>query len=110
MNDECVRLLTLSGRVVMLTEIERGELQLHPVRMAILPLFNDLVTKFQLKASKPVEFDVVCSEDLRVTADPFCLQEVQSGGQCLEVFRKGSAHPAFGRSCCRWCPANKGRR
>lgn len=78
MNDECVRLLTLSGRVVMLTEIERGELQLHPVCMAILPLFNDLVTKFRLKASKPVEFDVVCSEDLRVTADPFCLQEILS--------------------------------
>ncbi len=25
-----------------------------------------------------MEFDVVCSEDLRVTADPFCLQEVLS--------------------------------
>lgn len=78
MNDECARLLTLSGRVVMLTEIERGELQLHPVRMALLPLFNDLVTKFRLKASKPVEFDVVCSEDLWITADSFCLHEVLS--------------------------------
>lgn len=78
MNDECARLLTLSGRVVMLTEIERGELQLHPVRMALLPLFNDLVTKFRLKASKPVKFDVVCSEDLWITADSFCLHEVLS--------------------------------
>lgn len=78
MNDECARLLTLSERVVMLTEIERGELQLHPVRMALLLLFNDLVTKFRLKASKPVEFDVVCSEDLWITADSFCLHEVLS--------------------------------
>ena len=78
MNDECVRLLTLSGRVVMLTQIERGELQLHMVRVHLLPLFSDLVTTFRLKAAKPVEFEVVCSEDLWVTADAFCLHEILS--------------------------------
>lgn len=78
MNDECACLLTLSGRVVVLTEIERGELELHPVRAALLPLFNDLVTKFRLKAYKPVEFQVECAEDLWVTADSFCLHEVLS--------------------------------
>lgn len=78
MNDECARLLTLSGRVVMLTQMDRGELELHPVPVSLLPLFNDLAAKFRLKASKPVEFDIVCPESLCATADAFCLREVLS--------------------------------
>lgn len=78
MNDECARLLTLSGRVVMLTQMDRGELKLHPVPVSLLPLFNDLAAKFRLKASKTVEFDIVCPESLCATADAFCLREVLS--------------------------------
>lgn len=78
MNDECARLLTLSGRVVMLTQVDHGELDLHPVRISLLPLFNDLAAKFRLKASKPVEFDIACPNSLCATADAFCLREVLS--------------------------------
>lgn len=40
MGDECEHLLTLSNRVVMLTEIDRGELVLHKEEVALRPLLR----------------------------------------------------------------------
>ena len=78
MRDECDHLLTLSNRVVTLTQMERGELELHRADIPLYPLFEDLAAKFRLKASKPVTFDIACDKDLQVNADAFCLREVLS--------------------------------
>ena len=78
MADECDHLLTLSNRVVTLTQMERGELELHKTAVVLRPLLDDLSGKFRLKAPKPVVFEVDCPSDFRVTADAFCLREVLS--------------------------------
>lgn len=78
MQDECEHLLALSHRVVTLTQIERGELQLHKTEVSLRPLLDDLVDKFRLKGVKPMTFDVDCAADCCVTADAFCLREVLS--------------------------------
>ena len=78
MQDECDHLLALSHRVVTLTQIERGELQLHKTEVSLRPLLDDLCAKFRLKAPKPVSFEVDCADGLCVTADAFCLREVLS--------------------------------
>ncbi len=75
---ECEHLLALSGRVVTLTQMERGELELHRTSVALRPLLEDLAGKFRLKAPKPVTFDITCDERLSATADAFCLREVLS--------------------------------
>ena len=78
MTDECDHLLTLSNRVVTLTQMERGELELHRTDIPLYPLFEDLAAKFRLKAPKPVAFDIACDKDLQANADAFCLREVLS--------------------------------
>ena len=78
MRDECDHLLTLSNRVITLTQMERGELELHRTDIPLYPHFEDLAAKFRLKAPKPVTFDIVCDKDLQVYADAFCLREVLS--------------------------------
>ena len=78
MADECDHLLTLSNRVVTLTQMERGELELHRTDIPLRPLLEDLAAKFRLKAPKPVSFDIACDKDLLVDADAFCLREVLS--------------------------------
>lgn len=78
MHDECARLLTLSGRVVTLTQMDRGTLQLNLESVTLRPLLADLADMFRLKAPKPVEFDLDCPDGLCVTADAFCLREVLS--------------------------------
>ena len=78
MADECTHLLALSNRVVMLTQMERGELALHKTPVLLRPLLDDLVAKFRLRAPKPVTFEVDCPADFLVTADAFCLREVLS--------------------------------
>ena len=75
---ECEHLLTLSGRVITLTQMERGELELHRTSITLRPLLEDLAGKFRLKTSKPVTFDIACDENLCVMADAFCLREVLS--------------------------------
>lgn len=76
MTDECEHLLTLSNRVVMLTQIDRGELELKKEEVALCPLFRDVAEKFQIRASKPVHFELDCEEGATVYADVFCLREV----------------------------------
>lgn len=76
--DECEHLLTLSHRVVLLTQIDRGELTLHSEEVPLHPLLHDLAEKFSLKAAKPVRFRVECAESCTVLADVFCLREVLS--------------------------------
>ena len=76
--DECEHLLALSNRVVLLTQIDRGELELHPEEVPLYPLLHDLAEKFSLKAVKPVRFRVDCAEGCTVLADVFCLREVLS--------------------------------
>ena len=61
-----------------LTQIERGELQLHKTEILLRPLLDDLVAKFRLKSPKPVSFEVDCADGFSVTADAFCLREVLS--------------------------------
>lgn len=78
MTDECDHLLTLSNRVVTLTQMERGELELHRTDIPLRLLLEDLAGKFRLKSPKPVTFDIACDEDLQVNADAFCLREVLS--------------------------------
>ena len=78
MEDECEHLLTLSNRVVLLTQIDRGELELRPEEVLLCPLLHDLAEKFSLKAVKPVRFRVDCAEGCTVLADVFCLREVLS--------------------------------
>ena len=76
MHDECEHLLTLSGKVLMLTQIDRGELQLHKETVVLLPLLKDVTEKFLLKAIKKVHFTLDCKENYLVYADMFCLREV----------------------------------
>ena len=76
--DECEHLLTLSNRVVMLTEIDRGELELHKEEVALRPLLRDIAEKYQLKAAKTIHFDIDCEEGCSVYADAFCLREILS--------------------------------
>lgn len=78
MGDECEHLLTLSNRVVMLTEIDRGELELHKEEVALRPLLRDIAEKYQLKAAKTIHFDIDCEEGCSVYADAFCLREILS--------------------------------
>ena len=78
MEDECEHLLTLSNRVVLLTQIDRGELELRLEEVLLCPLLHDLAEKFSLKAVKPVRFCVDCAEGCTVLADVFCLREVLS--------------------------------
>lgn len=78
MTDECEHLLTLSGRVVMLTQIDRGELELHREDVALRPLFSDIAEKFRLKAAKKMKFELHCAEECTAFADAFCLREVLS--------------------------------
>lgn len=77
MTEECGHLLALSERVLILAQIERGELQLEREKVLLEPLLKDLTEKFRLKATKEVEFELSCN-GLSVYADPFCLREVLS--------------------------------
>lgn len=76
MQDECNHLLTLSGRVLMLTQIDRGELQLHKEKVTLSPLLKDITEGFSLKAIKKVRCALDCKENCSVYADMFCLREV----------------------------------
>lgn len=78
MHEECDHLLALSARVVMLTQIDRDELQLHRTEILLRPLFEDLAAKFRLKAAKPVTFHIDCPDEAIAHADVFCLREVLS--------------------------------
>ena len=78
MLDECAHLFTLSNRVITLTQIDRGTLELHPEHLALRPLLDDLTAKFTLKSTKPLTFQVDCPEDFTIYADAFCLREVLS--------------------------------
>lgn len=62
----------------MLTEIDRGELELHKEEIALRPLLRDIAEKYQLKAVKTVHFDIDCEEGCSVYADAFCLREILS--------------------------------
>ena len=76
MHDECEHLLALSGRVLMLTQIERGELELHKEIIPLAPLLKDITEKYLLKATKEVRFMLKCEETCSVYADIFCLREI----------------------------------
>lgn len=79
MTEECGHLLALSNRVVMLTRIDRGELELHKETIDLASLLKDLTGKFQLKATKTVHFETLCDEGCTtVYADVFCLYEILS--------------------------------
>ena len=78
MKDECEHLLALSGKVVMLTQIDRGELELHKEEVILEPLIKDITDKFLLRAAKKIQFTMKCEEGVSVYADAFCLREVLS--------------------------------
>ena len=77
-SDECNHLLTLSNRVILLTQIEKDELQLHKETVVLEPLIDDLIEKFRLKTHKPVEFSKAFHHCNSVYADAFCLREILS--------------------------------
>lgn len=74
--DECGHLLTLSNRVMVLTQLDEGHLQLHIEEVALRPLIDDLIAKTSLKATKKVEFNTVYHRCDTIYADAFCLREV----------------------------------
>lgn len=76
MEDECEHLLTLSNRVMVLTQLDEGHLQLHKEEVALRPLIDDLIVKASLKVTKEVEFSTVYHRCETVYADAFCLREV----------------------------------
>lgn len=78
MTEECEHLLTLSNRVLMLTQLDEGHLQLHKEEVPLRPLLDDLIAKISLKVSKKVVFTTVYHRCEAVSADAFCLSEVLS--------------------------------
>lgn len=78
MTDECEHLLALSNRVVMLTQIDQGELELHKEAVDVKSLFMNLTEKFRLRTAKPVHFKFESEGSDSVLADAFCLHEVLS--------------------------------
>ena len=76
MEEECEHLLTLSNRVLVLTQLDEGELQLHKEEVPLRPLLDDLIAKISLKAGKKVEFNTIFHRCEAVYADAFCLREV----------------------------------
>lgn len=76
MTEESEHLLALSNRVLMLTQLDEGHLELHKEEVALRPLLDDLVAKISLKAGKRVEFNTVYHRCETVYADAFCLREV----------------------------------
>lgn len=76
MTDECEHLLTLSNRVLVLTQLDEGHLQLHKEEVALRPLLDDLVAKTSLKAGKKIDFNIVFHRCETIYADAFCLREV----------------------------------
>ena len=76
MTDECEHLLTLSNRVLVLTQLDKGHLQLNKEEVALRSLLNDLIAKTSLKVGKKIDFNVVYHRCETVYADAFCLREV----------------------------------
>lgn len=76
--DECVHLSVLLNRVLMLTQIDEGRLQLHKEEVSLRPLIDDLMAKALLKAGKKITFGAVFHRCETVWADAFCLHEVLS--------------------------------
>ena len=74
--DECEHLSVLLNRVLMLTQLDEGHLQLHKEEVPLCPLIDDLTAKILLKASKKVEFNTLYHRCETVYADAFCLREV----------------------------------
>lgn len=78
MVEECEHLLALSGRVLLLTQLDKGYLQLNIEELPLRPLIDDLTAKILLKASKKVQFCTLYHRCEAVYADAFCLREVLS--------------------------------
>lgn len=78
MTEESEHLLALSNRVMMLTQLDEGHLELHKEEVALRPLLDDLIAKISLKVNKKVEFNTVYHRCETVYADAFCLREVLS--------------------------------
>ena len=76
MTEESEHLLALSNRVLMLTQLDKGHLELHKEDVSLRPLIDDLIAKISLKAGKRVEFNTVYHRCETVYADAFCLREV----------------------------------
>lgn len=75
MAEECEHLCALSNRVLVLTELDEGRLELHRKEVFLRPLLDDLIVKTSLKAGKKVEFNIVYHRCETVYADAFCLRE-----------------------------------
>mgnify|MGYP000021357237 FL=1 len=69
-------MLTLSNRVLVLTKLDEGHLELHQEEVPLRPLLDDIIAKISLKTSKRVEFTTVYHRCEMVYADAFCLREV----------------------------------
>lgn len=76
MTEESEHLLVLSNRVLMLTQLDEGHLELHKEEVVLRSLLDDLIAKISLKSNKKVEFNTVYHRCETVYADVFCLREV----------------------------------
>lgn len=76
--DECEHLSVLLNRVLMLTQLDEGHLELNKEEVPLRPLMDDLLAKISLKAGKKIEFNTLYHRCETVYADAFCLREVLS--------------------------------
>ena len=76
--DECEHLSMLLNRVLMLTQLDEGHLELYKEEVPLRPLIDDLLAKISLKVGKKIEFNTVYHRCETVYADVFCLREVLS--------------------------------
>lgn len=66
------------NRVLMLTQLDEGHLELNKEEVPLRPLMDDLLAKISLKAGKKIEFNTLYHRCETVYADAFCLREVLS--------------------------------
>lgn len=61
MMEECEHLLTLSNRVLVLTKLDEGHLELHQEEVPLRPLLDDMIAKISLKPAKGRIYDRLSS-------------------------------------------------
>ena len=104
MMEECEHLLTLSNRVLVLTKLDEGHLELHQEEVPLRPLLDDIIAKISLKTSKRVEFEEVKIDIICESEKGFCKIKVCDNGLGIPlkdqslIFNRFERSAAVGRS------------
>lgn len=64
LNEESAHLLSLSEKILTIAKLEQSRLKLVMGEVDLPKLFDELVKKFEVKAEKPVQFEVDCPASL----------------------------------------------